>query len=149
MVSPSPYGLQSVPTPHAAESDLIEFESLNNHLEPLVQSSLIRNKNMGIRHEEYDIAGPSRARQPIKRSDQPNNSEVTSLLDSPFEYGLVGSPILDPTLRDPNLEVGITTKGKENERGYSNERDYNNVGYPTSTSFANSRDMDPILPRAN
>ena len=147
---PSPDGIQCVPTPYAAQPDLIEFESLDIlSLEPLVQPPLTRSEHVGIGHGEYDISGPSRAREPIKHSVQPSNSEVTLLLDSPLDDGLAGSRILNPNLPDLNLETVVTAKGKEKERRYSNGRDYNNTGYSASTSAVNSRDTIPTLPSAN
>ena len=129
---------------------LIKHESLNVHSrEPLLQNPLVNSEDMRVRHREYDIAGPSRARQSIKRSDQPSNGEVTLLLDPPLDYGTVTSPILDPTLPDPNLEISMTAKGKEKEGKYSNGRDNINTEYPASTSVADLGGIDPTLPSAN
>lgn len=72
-----------------------------------------------------------------------HESEVTpllDLLDSPLDERLLGSPVLDPTPSDLNLEAGVTAKGKEKERRHSNRQD---SGYPASTSAADSRDILP------
>ena len=116
--------------------------SLNVHAQKSsVQPPLIENEHTRIRHEEYDIAGPSRAIQPIQRSDQYFKSEVTPPLDFSLDDGLLGSPILDPTPTAPNPEAVVTAKGKEKERRYSNEGDYNNITDSASTSVARSSDI--------
>lgn len=106
-------------------------------------------KTCEVRRRKYDTTSPSRARQSIRRSGQPSNGEVTPLLDPPLDDGTVTSPILDPTLPDVNLEISVTTKGKEKEREYSNGREKNNIEYPTSTMVADIRGIAPTLPDAN
>ena len=124
--------------------------SLNVHARgSSVQPPLIKNEDTRIRHEEYDIAGPSKAIQPIQRSDKDFNREVTPLLDFSLDDGPLGSPILDPTPTATNPEAVVTAKGKEKERRYSNEGDYNNITDSASTSVARSSDIAPTFPDPN
>ena len=132
------------------QPSLIKHESLDVHSRgPSVQTPLISSQDMRVRHGKYDIAGPSRARQPIRRSGHPSNGEFTPLVAPPLDDGKMTSPILNPTLPDPNLEVGVTAKGKEKERRYSNGRDNITTEHPASTSVADLRGIDPTLPEAN
>ena len=114
-----------------------------------VQPPLFKDKDTRIRHEEYDIAGLSRARQSLQRSDQPFQNKVTPLLDPSLDVKTLGSPILDSTLRDPNPEAVVTAKGEEKEARCSNEGDYNSIKSSALMSVAKSSDIIPTLSDPN